>query len=213
MNTTHVLGATVLLSAMIATAGCSTTTETTTALPARTGFLSTYRNLEPSSSVKFSYLAPDNRLVRYDKFIIDPVEFRLHDGSELTEEDRETIQTYMHDSLAAALSNRYQIVSTPSWDTAEIRIAVTNVRKSAPILNAIPRPKVIDLGLGGLSMEGEIVDSVSKVQLAAMVDSRIGQNRTIDFTQLDDTKAVMDDWAWHFANVFDQAHEFAVAQK
>jgi len=195
--------------ATVSMIGCSTTTETATSAPEEIGFLSTYRHLEPTSPATLSYLDPNNRLARYDKFVIMPVEVRMYSHSDLTADDVQELQKYMHDTLARALSQRYQVVTTPSFDAARIRIAVTNVQKSTPILNVIPRPKLLDIGLGAMSLEAEVLDSQSQVQIAATIESRTGQNRWIDFTQLDDAKAVMDVWADNFAHLLDVAHGYA----
>lgn len=207
------IGVAIVAIAFSAVIGCSTTTESLTAVPKSTGFLSTYRFLEPSSPASLDYVDPNNRLARYTKFIVMPIEFRTYKRSDVSEEERQTIKSYLRDSLVTALAERYEIVATPSWDAAEIRIAVTDIQKSTPVLNVIPRPKLWEIGLGGLSMEGEIIDSVSNVQIAALVESRTGHNRSFDFTQLDDTKAVMDEWAWHLTSLVDEAHGYAVARE
>ena len=46
----------------------------------RTGFLSDYSNLEERSSTSFRYLAGDNRLGEFDRFMIDPIKVYYHGG-------------------------------------------------------------------------------------------------------------------------------------
>jgi hypothetical protein len=201
---TIVLGA----AALALATGCNTTTQTQKVPPAKTGFLSTYRHLEPTSDASLSYLDPNNRLARYHRFIILPVESRLYSGqTEVSAEDMEAIAQYLKEALARELSRDYEVVTAPTGHTAEVRIAITDVQKSTPIINVIPRPKLVDLGLlGALSMEGEVLDSVSAVQILALIESRTGQNRMIDFSRLDDSKAVMDHWARRFRELVDEAH-------
>ena len=51
-------------------------------------------------------------------------------------------------------------------------------------------------GLGGASMEGEVVDSVTGKQLGAVVQSGKGNQFELDtFSELDDVKDVIDSWA------------------
>jgi len=178
------------------------------------GFLSTYSNLEPLPDGNARYIDPNNRLARYDKFWIRPVEIFFHTdvyGEDVSEEMKEQLRSTMYNALVDALKDRYQIVSSPSWDAAEVRIGITNLTKSAPILNVLPRLKFIDLGLGGISMEGEVIDSVSSVQIGALVETKTGRNLEWNTSQLDDAEGVMREWAKRFRNTVDEAHGYAPA--
>ncbi len=203
----------------VALVGCTSTESTTstassqpmTDIATTTGFLSTYSNLEPAGENSLRYLEASNRLARYDKFVIYPVELLTYEdseGNQISVADRKMLQQYMHDALVKALSqgDGYEVVDAPAWDVADVRVALTDVKKSALLFNAIPRLKLIDLGLGGMSMEAEIIDSVSNVQIAAAVESKTGRNLWIDFSQFDDAKGAMDEWAYRFRRIIDEAH-------
>jgi len=198
-------------------AGCKSTESTTepaapasaVATPKGTGFLSTYSRLEPAGETSLRYLDPNNRLARYDKFTIYPVELRMYEGTEghgVPVEKQRMLQQYMHDALVRVLQDGYEVVDAPAWDVAEVHVALTDIKQSTPILNVIPRLKLMDVGLGGMSMEMEVLDSVSHVQITALVESQTGRNLSIDFTQFDDAKGAMDDWASRFRRVVDEAH-------
>jgi hypothetical protein len=203
------LTALLLAAASTLSTGCTTARNAADAPMATVGFLSTYRNLEPASRTSMKYLDPNNRLARYDNFIVMPVEIREYTDSDATELEKQMICDEMRDAIINALSQRYPVVSTPTGNTAEVHVAITNIRKSAPFLNVIPRPKISDLGIGGLSIEAEVLDSVSSVQIAALIESASGQNRTLDFSTLDDSRAVMVNWANRLVAVVDEAHQRA----
>ncbi|MCP3906326.1 MAG: DUF3313 domain-containing protein [Planctomycetes bacterium] len=177
-------------------------------LPDATGFLSTYSRLEQAGPSSLRYINPNNRLARYDKFMLQPVEIKwYHQGVTVSEANQQMLAKAMHDAVVKAMSDRYQIVTTPAWDVGELRVALTDLQRSTPILNAIPRPKITDLGLGGLAMEAEVIDSVSNVQAAALVESSIGRNLSWNPTEFDDAIGAMNDWARRFRKTVDMAHD------
>ena len=55
--------------------------------------------------------------------------------------------------------------------------------------------------------EARLIDSVTGKQIAALVESQKGNQFELDtFSQLDDVKDVMDDWAKRFRERLDEAH-------
>lgn len=175
-------------------------------LPNATGFLSTYHKLEPVGPSSLRYIDPNNRLGRYKKFMIEPVQIKFyHEGVVVSEENQRMLKSRMRQALVNALSDRYQVVDAPAWDVGEVRVAITDLKRSTPILNVIPRPKLTDLGLGGMAMESEVIDSVSNVQIAALVESSVGRNVNWNTTQFDDAIGAMDDWARRFRAAVDAA--------
>lgn len=176
-------------------------------LPDATGFLSTYRHLEPAGPSSLRYIDPNNRLARYNKFRLNPVEIMwYHQGVDVSEENQRMLAQEFHDAIVEAMSDRYEIVTAPAWDVGELRVALTDLQRSTPILNAIPRLKIADIGLGGLAMEAEIIDSVSNVQIAALVESSVGRNLSWNPTEFDDAIGAMKDWAARFRAAVDAAH-------
>jgi len=176
-------------------------------LPDATGFLSTYSRLEQAGPSSLRYIDPNNRLARYTKFMLQPVEIKwYHAGVTVSEANQRMLADEMKKAVVKAMSDRYEIVTAPAYDVGEVRIALTDIQRSTPILNAIPRPKITDLGLGGLAMEAEIIDSVSNVQIAALVESSTGRNLNWNPTEWDDAIGAMNDWARRFRKTVDAAH-------
>ena len=97
------------------------------------------------------------------------------------------------------LNGIYIIAKEPGPGIVRIRVALTDLKKSNPLLNFIPPTNLTGLGLGGASMEAELVDSVTGRQIAAVVQSQQGQKLSLDgLSEWGDTKAIMDQWADSF---------------
>lgn len=176
----------------------------------RTGFLSDYSQLQPQSDVSYRYIAP-GRLRDYSKFIIDPVTVHLHRRSaakkKISEENLTDLKNYMHTALVKAIEDRYEVVYRPGPGVARARVALTDIKKAEVLLNIHPASKLMGAGLGGASLEAELVDSQTGKQIAALVESQLGDRLSLDgLNTWGDAKAIMDDWAGRFRRRLDEAH-------
>ena len=176
----------------------------------RTGFLSDYSKLEPRSEVSYRYVAQD-RLGQYSKFIIDPVEIHLHRRSKAKKktsgEDRTDLKNYMHAALVKAIEDSYEVVYRSGPGVARARVALTDIKKANVLLNIHPGSKIMGTGLGGASLEAELVDSQTSEQIAALVESQLGDRLALDgLSTWGDAKAIMDGWASRFRERLDEAH-------
>ena len=198
INTTFVL-----LFAALLVGGCGSKKLVTT------GFLSDYSRLEAKSGTSMRYIKP-GALRNYSKFIVDPVAIHFHSrakGKKTKSEDLRTLQKYMYDAVVKSLSSGYQVAYRPGPGVARLRIALTDVKKSSPVLNAIPQTKLVGLGLGSASMEAEMVDSQTGEQIGAVVESQVGKRLSLKgLSTWGDAKAVMDDWAKRLRKRIDEAH-------
>lgn len=195
---------TLMVAVAFMSAGCSAKKS------ARVGFISDYSQLEPAGDTSMRYLAPGNALAKYDAFIIDPVQIHFHaqaEGKDTERQDVESMAIYMRGALVDAVADKYKIVSNPGPRVARVRIALTDVKKSSPALNALPQSKLIGMGLGGAAMEGEIIDSQSGMQLAALIESRLGERLSLEgLSKWGDAKAVIDGWAKRLRERLDEAN-------
>lgn len=176
----------------------------------RTGFLSDYSKLESQSEVSYRYIAPD-RLGEYSKFIIDPVTIHLHRRSKAkkktSEEDRTDMKNYMHAALVKAIEDSCEIVYRPGPGVARVRVALTDIKKAQVLLNIHPASKIMGAGLGGVSLEAELVDSQTSEQIAALVESQLGDRLSFaGLSEWGDAKVIMDGWAQRFRERLDEAH-------
>ena len=184
--------------------------------PQVTGFLSDYSALKAQSDTSYRYIAPGNKLGNYSKFIIDPVVVHFYTGSKaqaekaegkLSEKDLSDIKNYMHEALVKAIQDRYQVVNSPGPGVARMKVAITDLKQSGIVQNAIPIGKLVGTGLGGASLEAELVDSQTHQQLGAIVESQLGERLSLDgYSTWGDAKGVMDRWAKRFRARLDEAH-------
>lgn len=170
--------------------GCSSAPATT-----HSGFLSSYSNLTKISDVRMNYVSANLR--NYDAFIVDPVQMRAGNTSDLTAEDRAEVARYFRQSFVQLLQQRgYAIVDHAGTGTARVRIAMTNVHQSTWWMKLHPASNLAGAGRGGAAMEGEVIDSVTGEQLAAVVQSGLGSQFTLgNFSTVADLKSTIDQWS------------------
>jgi hypothetical protein len=173
-----------------------------------TGFLSTYKNLEPVSDNLMRYIGPD--VSEYSKFILDPIEVKCYNEQnceKITSENVAHLKEYLYSQIVDTKPPQYELVSRPGPGVARIRIAVTNLQKSTPALNVLPWTKLAGVGLGQASAEVELVDSETGKQLAAAIISDTGSRFSLSgLSQWGDVEAVMKSWAQKFWTRVNEAH-------
>lgn len=165
----------------------------TASISERTGFLSDYGSLEKTESNRMRFVSAE--LGSYEAFMVDPVEFRFE--GDLKAEHRASLAEHTRTRLVTELrANGVEVVDEPGVDTARVRIALTDIAKAKWYLNLHPVTKATGAGLGGASMEAEIIDSVTGEQLAAVIRSDYGNRLEFDvFSTLDDARDAIDAWA------------------
>ncbi|MHC4497877.1 MAG: DUF3313 domain-containing protein [Planctomycetota bacterium] len=173
--------------------GCGPSSSTATVPP--TGFLSDYSGLEAISATSRRYVNTKYDLSKYSSFIVDPVEVYFKDTAAVGNwDDVEKLRAYMRRAVINALEPRYTaIVTKPGPGRARVRIALTNVERSAPFK------------LGGVSMEAELLDSQTGEQIAAVIESRQKGVPFYGYDPWSGSKAIMDDWAKRFYNRLEEA--------
>lgn len=173
-----------------------------------TGFLSTYKNLEPVSDNLMRYIGPS--VGQYSKFIIEPITVKCYDkktAESLKPEDVTHLEEFFYTEILKDKPERYEIVTTPGPAVAKMRVAITNLQKSTPALNVLPQTKLTGVGLGQASAEMELVDSQTGMQLAAAIASETGSRFSFSgLSKWGDVEAVMKDWAKKIWVRIDEAH-------
>jgi len=185
--------------------GCATVQD-----PGQSGFLSDYSRLE---EVAENHLVYDSgNLGNYSKFIIEPIAMLYRQPEEkrvFDDEELEDLQAHFATKVHKALTedDGYQVVEVPGSGTARIHIAITDVDDTIGALNITIYTKITGAGLGGAAMEGEVVDSVTGEQIAAVI--RWGSGSRVlraGFTHTGDAKIVIDRWAKNLRQRIDEAH-------
>jgi hypothetical protein len=186
-------------------AGCATVQD-----PGQAGFLSDYSNLEEVDDNHLVYLS--GNAGNYSKFIIEPVAMLYRQPEEkriFSDEELEDLQVHFKTAVIEALTedDGYQVVEVAGPGTARLRIGITAVDDTIGALNITIYTKITGAGLGGAAMEGEVVDSMTGEQIAAV--SRWGSGSRIlraGFTHTGDAKILMDRWAKDLRKRLDDAH-------
>ncbi len=168
----------------------------------RTGFLSDYSRLQKESDSSLRYVN-ERALKSYSSFIVDHVKVRLYSGSKskgkLTQEQIDDLTNYMHTKIVEAVQGAgKRVVYQPASGVARVRVALTDMTKTDAI-NMLPQASLLGMGIGGASMEAEVIDAMTGKQVGAVLESKQGSK--IPFSNLGDwtaAKSVIDSWAERF---------------
>jgi hypothetical protein len=178
--------------------------------PGQSGFLSDYSKLEEIDENHLLY--DSGKMGNYSKFIIEPIAMLYRQPEEkriFSDEELGDLQAHFKTAVIEALTedDGYQIVEVAGPGTARLHIGITDVDDTIGALNITIYTKITGAGLGGAAMEGELVDSMTGEQLAAV--SQWGSGSRIlraGFTHTGDAKILMDRWAKHLRESIDEAH-------
>lgn len=173
----------------------------------KAGFLSDYSKLQKESNSSLRYVE-EGAEDRYSAFIVEPVQIHYHPGSKaagsVTSQQVVELTDYMHAKIVEAVKKAgKQVVDKPGQGVARLRVALTDMEKSSAV-SLIPHASLLRAGIGGASMEAEVLDSVTGLQVGAVVES--GKGSHIPFANLGDwtaAKSVMDGWAERFRKRLD----------
>jgi hypothetical protein len=165
----------------------------------KTGFLTNYSRLRKHSNTSLRYVN-QTALNRYSMFIVDRVGVHFHHGAKskgkLTQKEINDLTNYMHARVVKAVEDSgNRVVYQPAAGVGRLRTAFTDIQKSDAV-SLVPQARLAGIGLGGVSVEVEIVDSMTGEQIGAVVETQKGSR--IPFAQLgkwDAAKGVMNDWA------------------
>jgi hypothetical protein len=153
--------------------GCATLNKT------QTGFLNDYSELK--ESVRYPGALVDSRnlakMNNYDKYIIEPVVVHYADpqkNKNVPDDTANEIASYFTSELIKDLQDKYPLVTIPGPGVLRIRVAITDIAASQPLLNISPTTKLTGAGSGGACIEGEAIDSVTGERIFAFVDCRKG---------------------------------------
>ena len=177
----------------LAITGCATTEQVPNVR--MSGFLNDYSQLHPGKpgQAEFTYRNPNAGFNKYQKVILDPVQIWAADAetsalSKLSREDQQLLVNYLYVALHDVLQRDYTIVNEPGPDVMRVRCAITEAKANRPVADLISTVTPYGLGIsyakrllvgthsavGIVSVEGELLDSVTGERLAAVVDRRAG---------------------------------------
>lgn len=190
------------------------------------GFLNGYvKNLQPGpeGGVKERWLKPGVDFSKYSKVMLDGVVFYFDKNSE----DKGVDPTQMKEmadafdkDLVEALKDKYPIVTEPGPDVVRIKIALTGIKQSRPVLSGVSTVLPIGLvvssvkkgttggwtGSGATNMDFLAIDtSTNEVIAAARDEQKAGFTKR--FSKYGSTEEAFKFWAQRLRIFMDEAHK------
>ncbi len=155
----------------------------------------------------------EHPLAEYDSFILPPVKIYLSEvgrSRDVTPEELNELAQFFRNSVYEALRDRYRITNVPGPGVAILRLAITDADPNLALMNVHPGSLLIGGGLGGASVEAELVDSTSGEQVAAAIASSKGKRYeyTSGLTRWGHTHALLSDWAKVIRKRVDEDHGY-----
>lgn len=175
------------------------------------------------------YVRAGSDLRKYNKVIFEPVTIYLLPQAQdrgIDPYDLERLAEYFHQAVTDELakSGHYEIVTTPGPDVFDLNVAITNVEPTGGKRNAVvqggaaaatlgvaPGASLLvpRLSVGRVSIEGELLDSVSGDRLVAFMTSKGGRrwfSGLNAFRRWGDIQRAFRSWAKAFRERLDELH-------
>ena len=196
---------------------CAATREARNVRKAEAGFLGDYSMLEenPGPGARLRYLREGAEWKRYDKMLVDPVQFwKASDvKAGLSEAEKQGLINYFHSTFYERMSQDFEMVSLPQPDALRVSIAFTRlgnrsvtldtVSTYVPQMRLLSEIKTVFTGkpsfVGEAAFEGKITDAHTGELLAAAVDKRVGGKSIKNMDSWLDVKNAIDYWVEAFA--------------
>ena len=209
-----VIGAILIASLCLA---CASTKEARNVSKAKAGFLGDYSMLEENSQpgARLRYLRGGVDWKRYDKMLIDPVQFwkGADEKAGLSEAEKQGLVNYFHSTFYERMSQDYEMVSLPQPNTMRVSIAFTRlgdrnvtldtVSTYVPQLLLVSEMKNLLTGkpsfVGEAAFEGKLTDAHTGELLGAALDKRVGGKTIKNMDSWLDVKNAIDYWIEAFA--------------
>ena len=173
------------------------------------GFLSDYSKLKKNPRYEGSriYSNPKTPLRNYSRFIVNPVQVRLSSLGEHRSSDPDKLQEisqYAHQQFVTALQKGgYEVVTSPGPGTLVLRSALTEVAAS----ELKPRSFLMNISLGGASIEAEFADALSGEIVVAVMESQRGKITAAGSNEYENAKNVIDRWAKRLVQRLNEEHK------
>jgi hypothetical protein len=193
--------------------------------PGKSGFLKDYYNNMgpgPGDGAKMRWLKPGVDFGKYNKVMLDSVVFYFADDSEYKGIDP-VVLTELSEAfnlaVVNALKDKYSIVAEPGPDVIRIKIALTGIKQSYPVLSVVTSVVPIGLGIsilkkgatgswtgsGATSAEFMALDSISNDVIVAAQDEQTA-GFIERFSKYGSAKDAFEFWAKRIRIFMDQAH-------
>ena len=192
----------------------------------QSGFLDGYyRGLQPGpeGGVKQRWMKPGADFSKYDKVMLDSVRFYLAADSEdlgVDPEQMKELSDAFNKELVNALRDKYPIVSEPAPGVLRIRIALTGIKQSMPVLSGITSVVPVGLavsivkkgttgawtGSGATRAELMMIDPMNNDEVIGVAVDEQAAGFTDRFSKLGSAEEAFKFWAGRVRLFMDQSH-------
>ncbi len=166
--------------------------------PETSGFLKNYDSLQPMPGrpQTLYYEKSDVDWSKYAGVMIEPVKITTKGddatGFRMSLRDRRMLGTYFEYTMRDAVGIQYPVVTKAGPGIIKVKAAITDVTSTSSVMSGFfsgpPH------GFGNVSMEGELLDSVTNERLVAIVDGQAG-TAFLEYESWDDVTHAFDKWA------------------
>ncbi|HTY54062.1 MAG TPA: DUF3313 domain-containing protein [Candidatus Binataceae bacterium] len=182
--------------------------------PAATGFFGKDLSLlQPGKEGQAAmvYISPNTQWDKYNKIMLEPVEFWDSDNSTVSPTDQHMLTSYFYNKLKEDIQKNFTLVDQGGPGVLVVQVALVNASAATPGLRSVsvvvPQLRIIN-GLqslatgsyafvGDAEMEMKATDATSGEFLAGAIDKRAGGIAVSQAAQWKwgDAEAAMDYWA------------------
>ena len=162
------------------------------------GFLEDYSKLEKVNDNHSRWKDPSFTKATCPRMIIDPIQFNLDgkDRTDFSEEERREIREYAQTAFIKVVSNHIQVVTQPGPGVCRLRVAFTDLEKSAALMNLHPLSRATGAGRGGAAMEAMVLYTESNKVIGMMTRTATGEFfEGSGMGSLSDIKSAIDRWS------------------
>ncbi len=139
------------------------------------GFLSNYEDLKPTKPGKKTLVYSAPAATHYHAVIIEPVCFQTNAAAKLSPKRQTQLSESLTRDTQKTFSERYEIATEPAPGVLRLRLTVSDINRSSPVLNLVTTAAAYaPLDMGAVAVEMEAVDSVSGQRVAALAAKRQG---------------------------------------
>ena len=130
--------------------------------------------------------------------IIDPIQFNLdaEDKVDFIDEERREIREYAQDKFTAVIAKHREVVMHTGPGVCRVRVAFTDIEKSAALANIHPLTRATGAGRGGAAAEFEVLDTESGKVIGLETRRATGEFfEGSGMGSLSDIKSAIDRWS------------------
>ena len=180
--------------------------------PEESGFLRDYSQLteREGAAAKLSYLNPRAEWSSYDAIWVESVTMWANDETSKVEpEDQQMLIDFFYQALHDELSKDFRIADGAGPSVLQFRAALTEAKGANVALKAVttivPQLRLastlvgtgadVAVTVGEATVEAEVLDSITKERLGAIVDQQAGKKAFNQLKTWSDVKAACEHWA------------------